>query len=235
MQPTQKFYVIFIDKLHNVIELDLVRFEFCAQPLSLHDRIQPLIIMAEDRLMIFIDGQNLMGGARKLKVSVDCVKLRDVLAKGRKLKRVYYYNSIPPNPNNDPELKKSIDKEMGYYHYLEYSGFKNSIIPLRKRKFEFKCESCKETTTIEKDVEKGVDVALVSDLLSLAAAGAYDVATIVSGDLDYHKAIDEVQRRGLIVEVAYFRSQGISKDLIRLADRFIDLEEILDKIDRDKK
>ncbi len=191
--------------------------------------------MTEDRLMIFIDGQNLMGGARKLRASVDCVKLRDVLAEGRKLKRVYYYNSIPPNPNNDPELKKTIDKEMGYYHYLEYSGFKNSIIPLRKRRFDFKCESCGETTTIEKEVEKGVDVALVSDLLSLAAAGAYDVATIVSGDLDYHKAIDEVQRRGLIVEVAYFRSQGISKDLIRLADRFIDLEEILDKIDRDKK
>ncbi len=92
--------------------------------------------------MIFIDGQNLMGGARKLHVQIDCVKLRDVLAEGRKLKRVYYYNSIPPNLNNDPELKKAIDKEMGYYHYLEYSGFKNSIIPLRKRKFEFKCESC---------------------------------------------------------------------------------------------
>jgi uncharacterized LabA/DUF88 family protein len=162
-------------------------------------------------------------------------QLRDVLAKGRKLKRVYYYNSIPPNPNNDLELKKAIDKEMGYYHYLEYSGFKNSIIPLRKRKFEFKCESCGEITTIEREVEKGVDVALVSDMLSLATSGAYDVATIVSGDMDYHKAIDEIQRRGLIVEIAYFRSQGISKDLIRLADRFIDLEEILDKIKRDNR
>ncbi len=193
------------------------------------------ILMTEDRLMIFIDGQNLMGGARKLHVQVDCVKLRDALAEGRKLKRVYYYNSIPSNPNNDLELKKAIDKEMSYYHYLEYSGFKNSIIPLRKRKFEFKCENCGETTTIERDVEKGVDVALVSDMLSLATTGAYDVATIVSGDLDYHKAIDEIQRRGLIVEVAYFRSQGISKDLIRLADRFIDLEEILDKIKRDNR
>ncbi len=191
--------------------------------------------MTEDRLMIFIDGQNLMGGARKLHALVDSVKLTNTLAEGRKLKRVYYYNSIPPNPNNDPELKKKIDKEMGYYYYLEYSGFKTSIIPLRKRTFDFKCDSCGETITIEKEVEKGVDVALVSDLLSLAAVGAYDVATIVSGDLDYHKAIDEVQRRGLIVEVAYFKSQGISKDLIRLADRFIDLELILDKIKPDKR
>ncbi len=106
---------------------------------------------------------------------------------------------------------------------------------MRKRSFSFECEHCGETTTIERSIEKGVDIALVSDLLSLAAAGAYDVATIVSGDLDFHKAIDEVQRRGLIVEIAYFRSQGISKDLIRLADRFIDLEKMVDKIRRDKR
>jgi len=37
------------------------------------------------------------------------------------------------------------------------------------------------------------------------------------------------------VEVAYFRNQGISKDLIRLADRFIDLEKIIDKINRNKR
>ena len=63
--------------------------------------------MTEDRLMIFIDGQNLMGGARSLGVMVDTVKLTNVLAEGRILKRVYYYNSIPPNPSNDPELKKT--------------------------------------------------------------------------------------------------------------------------------
>jgi uncharacterized LabA/DUF88 family protein len=76
---------------------------------------------------------------------------------------------------------------------------------------------------------------LVSDLLSLAAIDAYDVAIIVSGDLDYLKAIDEVQRRGLIVEVAFFRSKGISKDLIRMADRFIDLEKMADKIRRNRR
>jgi len=128
--------------------------------------------------------------------------------------------------------KKTIDKEMGYYHYLEYQGFKTTIIPLRKRTFEIKCPHCDETFIFEKEVEKGVDVALVSDMLSLAVAGAYDVAIIVAGDFDYHKAIDEVQRRGLIAEVAYFRSQGISKDLIRLSDHFIDLEKMIDKIEK---
>jgi uncharacterized LabA/DUF88 family protein len=190
--------------------------------------------MAEDRIMIFIDGQNLMHGASNFGVHVDSVKLVEVLSEGRKLKRAYYYGSIPANPNDDEILKEQISRQMSYYHSLEYAGFKTSIIPLRKRTFSFECEQCGHTTSIERSIEKGVDIALVSDLLSLAAAGAYDVATIVSGDLDYHKAIDEVQRRGLIVEVAYFRSQGISKELIRLADRFIDLEKIIERIKRDR-
>ena len=185
--------------------------------------------------MIFIDGQNLMHGANDFGVHVDNIKLVSALSDGRRLKRAYYYGSIPLNPDNDDALQEQIGKQMAYYHSLEYSGFKTSIIPLRKRSFSFECEHCGETTTIERSIEKGVDIALVSDLLSLAAAGAYDVATIVSGDLDFHKAIDEVQRRGLIVEIAYFRSQGISKDLIRLADRFIDLEKMVDKIRRDKR
>lgn len=186
-----------------------------------------------DRLMIFIDGQNLMHGANNLGIKIDPVKMIRVLSDGRKLKRAYYYGSIPTNPNNDEGLKTQIDKQMGYYHFLEHAGFKTCIIPLRMRHFDFTCESCKHTTVIEKFIEKGVDVALVTDMLSLAAVGAYDVATIVSGDLDYQKAIDEIQRRGLIVEVAYFRSQGISKELIRLADRFIDLDTIVEKIKRE--
>jgi uncharacterized LabA/DUF88 family protein len=186
----------------------------------------------DDRLMIFIDGQNLLHGASNFGVQVDSVRLREVLSEGRKLKRAYYYGSIPANSNDDA-LREQINKQMKYYYFLEYSGFKTTIIPLRKRNFTFKCESCGHTTTTEKSIEKGVDIALVSDMLSLAAVGAYDVAIIVSGDLDYQKAIEEVQRKGLIVEVAYFRTQGISKDLIRLADRFIDLEMIIEKIRRE--
>jgi uncharacterized LabA/DUF88 family protein len=185
--------------------------------------------------MVFIDGQNLMHGAQNYGVQVDSVKLVEALSEGRKLKRAYYYGSIPTNPNSDAALNTQIAKQISYYHSLDYSGLKTSIIPLRRRTFSFTCEKCGHTTSIDRSIEKGVDVALVSDLLSLAAMNAYDIATIVSGDLDYLKAIDEVQRRGLIVEVAYFRSQGISKDLIRLADRFIDLEKIIDKIKRNKR
>ena len=119
---------------------------------------------------------------------------------------------------------------MGFFHMLEYNGFKTRIIQRRKRTFEFTCEDCKHVTAGETFVEKGVDMALATDMLYLAMANAYDVATIVSGDFDFQKAIDDVQRCGLIVEVAYFKNQGINKEMIRLADRFIDLEAIISKI-----
>lgn len=47
--------------------------------------------MAEDRLMIFIDGSNLDGSAIGLGKQVDCIKLVKVLSEGRRLKRAYYY------------------------------------------------------------------------------------------------------------------------------------------------
>lgn len=186
--------------------------------------------MVEDRLMIFIDGSNLDGGAGEFGTQVDCVKLVKVLSEGRKLKRAYYYGSLHPNPDNDPEITKQMDKKIGFYHALEYNGLKTKIIKRRKRVSEFTCEKCKHVTVHETFIEKGVDMALATDMLSLAVANAFDVATIVSGDFDFQKVIDDVQRLGLIVEVAYFKSLGINKEMIRLADRFIDLENIIGKI-----
>ena len=188
----------------------------------------------EDRLMIFIDGSNLEGGANEFGTQVDCVKLVKMLSEGRKLKRAYYYGSIHPNPNNDAVIAEKVNGKMGFYRALEYNGFKTRIIPRRKRKYDFKCEDCKHVTTEETFIEKGVDMAMALDVLSLAAANAYDVATIVSGDFDFQQVIDDVQRQGLIVEVAYFKNQGINKEMIRLADRFINLEDktIIDKIKR---
>jgi uncharacterized LabA/DUF88 family protein len=55
---------------------------------------------------------------------------------------------------------------------------------------------------------KGVDAALVTDLLSLAWQRAYDVAVLVSGDADYIPAVEYVQAQGLKVINAAWRSKG---------------------------
>ena len=56
--------------------------------------------------------------------------------------------------------------------------------------------------------EKGVDAALVTDLLSLAWQRAYDVAVLVSGDADYIPAVEYVQSQGLKVINAAWAAKG---------------------------
>lgn len=193
-----------------------------------------LIKMTDDRLMIFIDGENLMYGANYFNIRIDFDKLVSFLSGKRTLSGKFYYNSIPSSQDGDMKDKAKIDGQMRFYSYLKRSGFKTTIMPLRNRSFKFKCESCNHVTKIEKPVEKGVDVALVSDMLSLGFDNKYDIATIVSGDSDYCKAIETIKIRGLTVEVAYFKNYGIRSDLIKLADRFINLETALDKIELKK-
>jgi hypothetical protein len=68
------------------------------------------------------------------------------------------------------------------------------------------CPSC--GATLVATAEKGVDAALVTDLLSLAWQRAYDVAVLVSGDADYIPAVEYVQGQGLKVINAAWRSKG---------------------------
>ncbi|HVB45175.1 MAG TPA: NYN domain-containing protein [Streptosporangiaceae bacterium] len=68
------------------------------------------------------------------------------------------------------------------------------------------CTKCQEPLTIS--AEKGVDAALVTDLLSLAWQRAYDVAVLVSGDADYIPAVEYVQSQGLKVVNAAWASKG---------------------------
>ena len=44
--------------------------------------------------------------------------------------------------------------------------------------------------------EKGVDTAIVTDLLSLTSEGAYDAAALLSSDADHIPAVEWVQSRG---------------------------------------
>ena len=65
------------------------------------------------------------------------------------------------------------------------------------------------------------------DMLSLA--GRYDTAVLVSGDEDFVYAVNAVAYKGCRVEVAGFRSNTAPK-LIDVADYFIDLGEIADRV-----
>jgi hypothetical protein len=63
----------------------------------------------------------------------------------------------------------------------------------------------------------------------LSLAGRYDTAVLVSGDEDFVYAVNAVAYKGCRVEIVGFRSNTAPK-LIDVADCFIDLGEIAEKV-----
>jgi uncharacterized LabA/DUF88 family protein len=179
-----------------------------------------------ERLMIFIDGSNLFHTGRLYGKHYRIEDLCNELSADRQLVRTYYYGSIPTGGDDD-----KVEKQKGFHMRLEYGGINVSIIPLKTREVNFKCPKCGAKSAFSRNVEKGVDVALVTDMLAFGFRDGYDVALLVAGDLDYIRAIEEVKRIPKRVEIAFFESiQAISGALKRKADRFIPLEPIINKI-----
>lgn len=59
--------------------------------------------------------------------------------------------------------------------------------------------------TPEGYIEKGIDILLATDMVSLAFRNAYDTAILVSGDSDYVPVVKEIQELGKRVENASFK------------------------------
>jgi uncharacterized LabA/DUF88 family protein len=81
---------------------------------------------------------------------------------------------------------------------------------------------------IRKDQKaKGVDIALTKDMLMEAVRDRYDIAILVAADGDYVPVLDEVQRLGKMVIVAFWDGDWVSDELRWRADHFVDLTDAL--------
>jgi len=162
--------------------------------------------MAE-KVTIFIDGANLLHGLAQdfNKIDVDFEKLVNKLLGGRDLSRVYYYTALP-------------DQKTDPIKYAKQQGFVEAL----NRKPYFKVVQGRLEPRGDSYVEKGVDIALAIDMLELA--NTYDTAILISGDGDFAKAIEAIQRMGKHTENAITRS-CLSRNLEQTCDKVI----ILDK------
>lgn len=144
--------------------------------------------MEKKRIMIFIDGSNFYHGLKNVvgKVNVNFQRLAEKLCGERELIRMYYYNA-PRKREEDEEKYKSQQKFFSALDDVPYLTIK--LGRLEKRGDTW--------------VEKGVDVHLAVDMLSMAVKNLYDVAILISGDGDFASAIDAVKDLGKHVEVAY--------------------------------
>ena len=112
------------------------------------------------------------------------------------------------------------------------------ILRERKAKGPPTCPSCHKLVslcpycgaTMSGTVEKGSDVALVTDLLTLAWDGAWQVAVLVSSDRDFIPAVERLGTRGFRIINAHFPPKGMH--LARTCWASIDLRKGLTDLER---
>jgi uncharacterized LabA/DUF88 family protein len=162
-----------------------------------------------ENVVIFIDGANLLHGLSDDfdRIDVDFELLAQKLVGDRRLSRVYYYTALP-NQNRDKERYQKSQKFLNALNKKPY--FKVVLGRL-------------ETRPNGIYVEKGVDIALAVDMLDLAYHNIYDTAVIISGDGDFSKAVEVVQRMGKHIENASTRS-CLSDHLQQTCDKTIILD-----------
>ncbi|HXD30090.1 MAG TPA: NYN domain-containing protein [Pyrinomonadaceae bacterium] len=158
------------------------------------------------RVAVFIDGNNLFHAARFHNIDIDYNKLLRVLLGDGRLLRAFFYTGVDIGA----------ERQQGFLLWMRRNGFR--VIQ-------------KELKTFYDGSRKAnLDVEIAVDMLSLA--GRYDTAVLVSGDEDFVYAVNAVAYKGCRVEVAGFRSNTAPK-LIDVADYFIDLGEIAERVRKD--
>jgi uncharacterized LabA/DUF88 family protein len=141
-----------------------------------------------DRVCIFIDGSNFYHALKdaKLPVTVDFGRLAIALVgPDRRHVHTYYYNTPLIRPRHDePDIAAKDRRCRSQQRFFNALRFIPNLT-FKPGRFQ--------RLPGGGQVEKGVDVMLAIDMLTLAFKDRYDVAILVSSDADFKHAIDVVK------------------------------------------
>ena len=172
----------------------------------------------QERVGLFIDGANLYAAARSLGFDIDYKRLREEFAGKGRLIRALYYTALVEDQEYSP-IRPLVD-------WLDYNGYTLVTKPTK----EF-------TDAMGRRKVKGdMDIEIAVDMMELS--GALDHVVLFSGDGDFRRVVEAVQRKGVLVTVvSTIRSQPpmIADELRRQADKFIELQELEPLIAREPK
>ena len=171
--------------------------------------------LANERTALFIDGANLYSASRNLGFDVDYRSLLQYFRRQTNVLRAYYYAAVLETEEYSP-LKPLTD-------WLAYIGYTLVIKPAR----EF------TDAAGRRRVKGNMDIELAIDMLELA--DKIEHAVLFSGDSDFRRLVEAVQRRGVRVSViSSMRTTPpmAADDLRRQADQFIELAEIAPEFTR---
>lgn len=169
----------------------------------------------DERFCVFIDGANLYQTAKALGYDVDYRRLLEVFASNGRLLRAYYYTALLDEQEYSP-IRPLVD-------WLDYNGYTMVTKPLK----EFSQGAGRRKFKGNMDVEITVD--------AMEIAGSVEHIVLMTGDGDFRRLIEALQRRGIKVSVvSTIKTQPpmVADELRRQADFFIDLADLTDHIAR---
>ncbi len=169
----------------------------------------------QERVGLFIDGANLYATARALGFDIDYKRLLEYFSGKGHLVRALYYTALIEDQEYSP-IRPLID-------WLDYNGYTMVTKPTK----EFTDASGRRKIKGNMDIELAIDVLEMSPHL--------DHIVLFSGDGDFRRLVEAVQRKGLrVTVVSTVRSQPsmVADELRRQADRFIDIVEFQGEIER---
>ncbi len=163
----------------------------------------------EERVALFIDGANLYSAARTLGFDIDYKKLLDEFRKHCQLVRAFYYTALFEDQEYSP-IRPLVD-------WLDYNGYTLVTKPAK----EFTDSQGRRKVKGNMDIELAIDV--------LEMAEHLDHVVLFSGDGDFRRLAEAVQRRGRRVSVVSTIKTSppmIADELRRQCDNFIELSDL---------
>lgn len=174
-----------------------------------------MIFYPQERIGLFIDGSNLYAAARALNFDIDYKRLLELFAGKGRLIRAFYYTALVEDQEYSP-IRPLID-------WLDYNGYSMVTKPTK----EFTDASGRRKIKGNMDIELAIDVMEMAEHL--------DHIVLFSGDGDFRRLVEAVQRKGSrVTVVSTVRSQPpmVADELRRQADVFVELQELQPSIAR---
>ncbi|MGH7086660.1 MAG: NYN domain-containing protein, partial [Acetobacteraceae bacterium] len=137
--------------------------------------------LPSERTVLFIDGANLYSASRNLGFDVDYRNLLEFFRSKVNVLRAYYYSALLETDEYSP-LKPLTD-------WLAYNGY--TLVTKAAKEFT--------DATGRRRVKGNMEVELAVDMLELAPR--IDHAILFSGDADFRRLVEAVQRHGVRVSV----------------------------------
>ena len=169
----------------------------------------------DEKIALFIDGANLYAAARALGFDLDYKRLLSVLGENARVIRAFYYTALIEDQEYSP-IRPLVD-------WLDYNGYTMVTKPTK----EFTDSYGRRKIKGNMDIELAIDV--------MEMASIIDHVVLFSGDGDFRRLIEAVQRIGVRVTVVSTVKSSppmVADELRRQADHFVEMTDLTEEIVR---